>query len=699
MPGAVHYQLQISKDADFKAPLLDQTLDLPGYRWNELPTVTCYWRVRSIDAEDRRGQWSAPQTIAPSVAAPGLKAPAVNGTVAAGEGPAEFEVSFEASAVLKTYAAELATDAAFASVVAKGQSPTPALKLAMPDPGTYWLRARGTDLGGRDTAPGEPRSIQVVLAAPRLARAVERAVWAAPPPKLVLEWSANALARGYQVEVGKAGAALARLEATRPRLEWAPPGTGTFSWRVAVVDAKGAAGRWSEPATLEVSLAAPALTSPAENQAVRVRQAPADVSVAWAAVAGATRYKVELAADAGFTAGAVAGEVAQPGWQASGLEVGTHSLRVTAFDAAGRASPPSEVRRFSVQVAPPLGAPRVLAPVADAVVPAGARVEVKLESPPEAVSVQVELDGAAPVPYESKAAALGPLAEGDHTLRARALDALGGPGEWSLPVALFAGTPPSARGEVELERASLAADGKSGMRVRVRLFDAKGRPVRGAAPTATATSGTVSSLSEDADGYSARYVVPARLPSSREDPLVIVDRDFRVSATVALHDAASRLGAGARLGWASNFGGLSSPTLSADLTYRTPLFDNHLLVSARASYLGSARVLNVSGAPQPVQVRATVVPVSVTAEYEQPFPAFAAYAGAGPCLSFTSATVDAAYETAPVLGVVGLLGASRALGPGRASAELGFSLGALSTRLVQVRTGAVSFTLGYQVNL
>ena len=64
VPGAKGYELQIAKDAAFVEVVLQTRVPTPAYRWEQLPSVTHWWRVRSFDAEGRASEWSQPRTVA-----------------------------------------------------------------------------------------------------------------------------------------------------------------------------------------------------------------------------------------------------------------------------------------------------------------------------------------------------------------------------------------------------------------------------------------------------------------------------------------------------------------------------------------------------------------------------------------------------------------------------------------------------------
>ena len=112
VPGASAYELQIAKDPAFVEIVLQTRTTSAGYRWEQLPTTTHWWRVRSFDAESRASEWSAPRTIAVDSAVPTPLKPADGQSISCGS-TVGFEM--EPSPLVKEYILELAGNSEFSS--------------------------------------------------------------------------------------------------------------------------------------------------------------------------------------------------------------------------------------------------------------------------------------------------------------------------------------------------------------------------------------------------------------------------------------------------------------------------------------------------------------------------------------------------------------------------------------------------------
>ena len=194
VPSAQQYDLQISATIDFLAPEVEQTLTTTVYRWEKLPTVPYYWRVRGIDSEGRKGVWSAPQLISPPAQSPLLLKPEPGAVLTLREAPLSIELRFSPSPVLKQYLVELSADARFSSEVMRQTVVGPTASFSLQRSGAYFWRVSATDLEGRKIPPGPVRSFSLRRATspPLVAAAVtpgerapsEPSAWVAVPPTL-----------------------------------------------------------------------------------------------------------------------------------------------------------------------------------------------------------------------------------------------------------------------------------------------------------------------------------------------------------------------------------------------------------------------------------------------------------------------------------------------------------------------------------
>ncbi|MBI3181263.1 MAG: hypothetical protein HYZ28_03880 [Myxococcales bacterium] len=709
VPGAARYELEIARDSGFKQVVLRTAVETAGHRWEELPAVTYYWRVRSIDAEGRLGEWSAPQTIAPAAAAPSPVAPANGEVVACSESARSVQLTVESSRFLKEYFFEVASDARFTSRLAERRSTTARADFPLTATGTFYWRASGTDLAGRATASGESRSFRVALGAPR-PRPLPGAVWAPPVPgerrsatSVMLSWGELPCAAGYKTEVWKEGSERrSPFSSPGSAFAYSPPAPGEYAFRVAAVDAQGAAGEWSPAASFAVRLPGPSLLGPADGATVASRRAIPALELRWTAVPEAAEYEVQLSKDSSFQdpqverARASSISIAPP-------EAGTHHWRVLAIDSSGLRSAASEARSLQAVLLTPLPAPRATSPPPEAVLPRSEEVSLGWEPVPEAASYEVSvgpLSEGEPATRTAKASPLpvADLADGEHAFRLRAVDAEGAAGEWSAPTSFWLGVPPIKQAVLARPAAPPEAGSASLAVLHLHLLDSRGRPVRGASPEATATHGSVEKVTESEEGYEIGYRPPGELPEAGEDSLRIRERDFAVVARVPLTRGVRRLSAAARVGWNSNLGALSSPYFSADVTYRTGALSDRLLLSVRAGLYGG-RAEIAAGLPAPVQASAQVAPLSALALYAMPLEPVELYAGLGPSVQLAKLELGESFELRPVAGAHAVLGGRRRVGNGALSAELGLLMGGLDASLARLRTGGLNLAVGYGVEL
>ena len=150
-PEAVGYIVEVARDAQF-TQLSMRDDKVRGEQSQFQPTDTAFgaadglywWHVQSVNADGRRGAWSDTQAM---ILRPTPRAPM-------------GRASPDGSAVELTWGGqpedraevELAADAAFQQIVARGDFPAPGGKLARPPAGTYWAHYRFVEPDGFKTA-------------------------------------------------------------------------------------------------------------------------------------------------------------------------------------------------------------------------------------------------------------------------------------------------------------------------------------------------------------------------------------------------------------------------------------------------------------------------------------------------------------------------------------------------------------------
>jgi len=180
----------------------------------------------------------------------------------------------------------------------------------------------------------------------------------APIPLL---WD-GAAAAGLRLEVARdrsfAGV-VTSLPAERGAALFQPPAPGTFYWRIG----DGAGGSRSEERLLLVLENRP--PTPLSPLAGEIVLAPAghETPFLWTAVEGATRYRLEIASDAGFEKPAFAADAEGPGlWTDPRLAEGVYWWRVRVADEDRPDSRPSLPVPFRIVQAPVPDAPQLFDP-------------------------------------------------------------------------------------------------------------------------------------------------------------------------------------------------------------------------------------------------------------------------------------------------------------------------------------------------
>lgn len=663
VPGASGYELQIARDAAFVEVVLQTRTPSPGYRWEQLPTTTHWWRVRSFDAESRPSEWSAPRTIAVDSAVPVGKRPADGAVLPCG---AAVEFELDPSPLVKEYLVELSASADFATSRTL-RAAAPLLEGGVLPTGTWWWRTRAIDVRGREAGPGPVRSFVVRVAAPKLKPVADVFLGT---PHVALAWQPAGCARSYVVEATHDGKDRVSLVAEEPMTSFKAGVAGEYRWRVASVDERGTAHEFSPESAFRVRLPTPQ---------PRAESIGATALLSWTPVPSAVSYRVELsrpADKAPLHAAAVAGT----SWRSPELSPGAYQWRVSARDALGHVSGWSELRTFERSAEASLGTP-TFAALQDDVVDVGAELELAWARVPDATRYEVELDGS-PLPSVASAALrTPPMSEGPHRLRVRALGERGRASEWSEWLEVYAGVPPVAEARVEVLTSLL----------RVVLLDSRGRVVRGAAPRFFLAGRPVAEVSLR-DGA---WQLPWTPPASGRETLRIEERQASFERLVVLPlDAPFSLAL--RGGGLFSGSAVTSPTGHLAVTVRLPLWSRRPGVELRVGIYGAASALDVGGLA--VEGRAALVPISALLAWHHDLGPVALKAGVGPALQLGWFTVgdEAALSAAP--GVEAAVGVSRRLGPGRVELDVAGLYSRFETPLARLHAGGVGLRLGYAVD-
>lgn len=156
--GATAYQVEIASDETFAEPILEQRVTTTQYRWDDVPETRVYWRVRSVDAEARVGEWSESKEIEAVFVAPVPLKPKAQTVFAPGE---RVHLEWGASKIFTDYRVEVAEDASFAHPLADKIVSDAHYTLTAANAGNFVWRVRGIDFAQRATAPCMAQSFKV----------------------------------------------------------------------------------------------------------------------------------------------------------------------------------------------------------------------------------------------------------------------------------------------------------------------------------------------------------------------------------------------------------------------------------------------------------------------------------------------------------------------------------------------------------
>ena len=296
--GAAKYEIQI---ADSAADLeINPTVDdknVPGTSYT--PTAltnkqTHHWRVRAVDGDGQPGAWSGTQTL-------NVNFDTVSGLDPTdGSSTTDTTPTFRWTAVAGAdkYQIQIADSAAnlagSSTVDAPGASYTPTT--ALTNLLTHHWRVRAVDSEGQPGAWSGSSSLQVEIGAVSGLNPTDGSSTTDITPEF--SWSAVAGAAKYEIQIADSEANLEINPTVDDKNVSGASYTPTaltnlqmYHWRVRAVDGDGQAGAWSGTQTLNINFETVSGLNPASGSSTT------DITpeFSWTAVAGATRYEIQIA--------------------------------------------------------------------------------------------------------------------------------------------------------------------------------------------------------------------------------------------------------------------------------------------------------------------------------------------------------------------------------------------------------------------
>lgn len=433
------------------------------------------------------------------------------------------------------------------------------------------------------------------------------------------------------------------------------------------------------------------------------RGADASVVLRWKPVDGAVAYELEIGADPELRQPLVRERVTTPGYRWRELPEDRRWWRVRGVDALGRAGHWSEVKPLEAV----LRAPELRRPADGAAAPAG--TEVELACAPGRLFAGYELElaedpGFGGVVERREAQVprfLVALRAGAYHWRVRGRSVDGRTTRWSparllrVTAALAVAAVPAAAPAPEAAPAAPAPAAEQ----------APDAPAPGAVhrPDAVAAPAAVAARDAAPEAHAAGVAATSgEATAAPGDAVALAPAAPGEAASATIASAApglrgGRFRAGARLGWHTNFGAISSLSPGVEADWLVPGWADRLAVSVRVTYFGaSARIPPLPGPAAPATASAHVLPLGAALVYRFPRRIADLYAGAGPQLQLVHSAVAGEERLEAVPGAMLLAGAGRRLRSGELFLEAGWATGTLDGDVVRVRTGGLTLALGFR---
>ena len=295
--GAAKYEIQIADsaaDLEINPTVDDKNVSGTSYTPTTALTnkQTHHWRVRAVDGDGQAGAWSGTQTLNINFDTVSGLNPA-NGSSTTDTTP---EFSWTAVAGADKYQIQIADSeanlAGSSTADAPGASYTPTT--ALTNKQTHHWRVRAVDSEGQPGAWSGSSSLRVEIGAVSGLNPTDGSRTTDTTP--TFSWTAVTGADKYQIQIADSAANLAgsstvNVPGTRYTPTTALTNLLTHHWRVRAVDSEGQFGAWSGASSLRVEWGTVSGLDPTDGSSTT------DITpeFSWTAVAGATRYEIQIA--------------------------------------------------------------------------------------------------------------------------------------------------------------------------------------------------------------------------------------------------------------------------------------------------------------------------------------------------------------------------------------------------------------------
>lgn len=365
--GASSYDLQVSTDASFSSPVVNETgISTTSRTVQGLGFQTTYhWRVRAANAGGASG-WSVVwrfTTAGTPPQAPSLASPPDNGTGIS----LNTALRWNRVSGAKTFHAQVSVRSDFSTIHYENSALTDTLVQpgGLSNDQQYRWRVRAVNEHG----PGAWSSVWSFTTvrrpptSPQLAHPEDGSP--AEPLNPILRWHASANATSYRIQLSRSSSFGSQMVIDEVRTDTMRSVSGlsyatAYYWRVSAMNEGGSSG-WTPVwgfRTVQAPPAAPTLVSPAQGAS----QQPTALELQWNPVSGAISYRVQLSSSSSFTTlFADSSGVTGTRFAVSGLDHGReYHWRVNASNQSGP-GPWSSPRNFTTSSGDPL-APQLSSP-------------------------------------------------------------------------------------------------------------------------------------------------------------------------------------------------------------------------------------------------------------------------------------------------------------------------------------------------